>query len=94
MWDSNLIVYPDGAQRQNRSGMACVWTSMNMGGNRSLLPCTSETLGTLGPCHNKEAFTNNTCVTHREQPFEYVDPQHDTSSSHRTPSTLTEFVKQ
>ena len=40
---------------------------MNMGGNRSLLPCTEVT----GPCHNREVFTNNTCVTHRFQPAEY-----------------------
>ena len=41
---------------------------MNMAGNRSLLQCTAES---TGPCHNREVFTNNTCVTHNEQPFEY-----------------------
>ena len=40
VWDSNLIAYADGALSQNRSGMPSVWTSMNMGGDRSLLPCT------------------------------------------------------
>ena len=34
VWDSNLIVYPDGSLASNRSGMPCVWTSMNMGGNQ------------------------------------------------------------
>jgi len=24
-----------------------------------------------GPCHNREVFTNNTCVSHRFQPSEY-----------------------
>jgi len=67
VWDSNLIAYPDGALSQNRSGIACVWTSMGMAGNLSGHPCTSVT----GPCHNKETFTNNTCVTHKFQPFEF-----------------------
>eukprot|EP01052_Picozoa_sp_SAG31_P004018 SAG31_NODE_161_length_21899_cov_16.832844_18_plen_182_part_00 len=74
IWDSNLIAYPDGALSQNRSGMACVWTSMNMGGDHSLLPCaygrpTNWTLDRY--CHNKEVYTNNTCVTHTKQAFEY-----------------------
>ena len=34
-WDSNLIAYPEGSLAQNRSGMACVWTSMYMAGNKS-----------------------------------------------------------
>lgn len=42
---------------------------MNMAGNHSLLPCTA--VGPAPLCHNKEAYTNNTCVTHREPPFEY-----------------------
>jgi hypothetical protein len=69
IWDSNLIAYPDGALAQNRSGMPCVWTSMNMGGNRSLLPCAPG--GPKPMCHNREVYTNNTCVTHREQAFEF-----------------------
>ena len=67
IWDSNLIAYADGAFAQNRSGMPAVWTSMNMAGNRSLLPCTEVT----GPCHNREVFTNNTCISHRFPPAEY-----------------------
>jgi hypothetical protein len=74
IWDSNLIAYPDGALSQNRSGMPCVWTSMNMGGNHTLLPCafgrpTDWSLDNY--CHNKETYTNNTCVTHSKQAFEY-----------------------
>lgn len=67
IWDSNLIAYADGALSQNRSGMPAVWTSMNMAGNRSLLPCTEIT----GPCHNREVFTNNTCLSHSFAPAEY-----------------------
>ena len=74
VWDSNLIAYPDGALSQNRSGMACVWTSMNMGGDHSLLPCARGrpvdwALDRF--CQNKETYTNNTCVTHTHQAFEY-----------------------
>lgn len=67
IWDSNLIAYADGALSQNRSGMPSVWTSMNMAGDKSKLPCTAIT----GPCRNREVFTNNTCITHRFQPSEY-----------------------
>lgn len=67
VWDSNLIIYPEGALSQNRSGMPCVWTSMNQAGNATDHPCTKDT----GPCRNLETFTNNTCLSHREQPFEY-----------------------
>ena len=70
----NLIAYPDGALSQNRSGMPCVWTSMNMAGNHTLLPCASgrPTNWSLDDyCHNKETYTNNTCVTHSKQAFEY-----------------------
>ena len=67
VWDSNFIIYPDGAQRQNRSGIACIWASMNQAGNITDHPCTSAT----GPCHNREVFTNNTCLSHKQQPFEY-----------------------
>ena len=69
-WDSNLILYPEGAFSQNRSGMACVWTSMNMAGNATDLPRYKK--GNSNPvCHNLEVYTNNTCVTHSEQPFEF-----------------------
>ena len=40
VWDSNFIIYPEGALRQNRSGMPCVWTSMNQAGNSTDHPCT------------------------------------------------------
>ena len=59
IWDSNLIAYPDGAISQNRSGMPCVWTSMNMAGNVSLRPCAKG--GPKPMCHNREVYTNNTC---------------------------------
>ena len=59
IWDSNLIAYPDGAISQNRSGMPCVWTSMNMAGNVSLRPCAKG--GPKPMCRNREVYTNNTC---------------------------------
>lgn len=67
IWDSNLIVYPEGARSQNRSAgsTSCIWTSMNMGGNQSLLPCSFQ------PCRTKEVYRNNTCVTNHYHPLEY-----------------------
>ena len=44
-----------------------IWASMNQAGPPSTHPCT----GLTGPCHNREVFTNNTCLSHKQQPFEY-----------------------
>lgn len=65
IWDSNIIVFPEGAESQNRSGMPCIWTSMDMAGNASELPCSAK------PCRTREVFTNNTCLTFSSTPLEY-----------------------
>jgi hypothetical protein len=65
LWDSNLLVFPEGSASQNRSGTSCIWTSMDMAGNKSDLPCS------LKPCRTKEVYTNNTCLTYSSEPLEY-----------------------
>jgi hypothetical protein len=65
IWDSNLLLFPEGAKSQNRSGTSCIWTSMDMAGNQAKLPCSTR------PCHTQEVYTNNTCVTTSESPLEY-----------------------
>jgi hypothetical protein len=65
IWDSNLIVFPEGSASQNRSGMPCIWTSMDMAGIKSELPCSAR------PCRTQEVFTNNTCLTYSSTPLEY-----------------------
>ena len=66
IWDSNLIIFPEGSASQNRSGMSCIWTSMDMAANdKESLPCS------VRPCRTKEVFTNNTCLTYSNEPLEY-----------------------
>ena len=65
IWDSNLIVFPEGTASQNRSGTSCIWTSMDMAGNKADLPCS------LNPCRTKEVYTNNTCLSYSSEPLEY-----------------------
>jgi hypothetical protein len=65
IWDSNLIIFPEGAASQNRSGMSCIWTSMDMAGPKEELPCSTR------PCRTREVFTNNTCLTYATTPLEY-----------------------
>jgi hypothetical protein len=65
IWDSNLIVFPEGAASQNRSGTSCIWTSMDMAGDKDMLPCSNK------PCRTLEVFTNNTCLTYSNTPLEY-----------------------
>jgi hypothetical protein len=65
IWDSNLIFYPEGAAAQNRSGMSCLWTSMDMAGDKDELPCSAK------PCRTREVFVNNTCFTSYDEPLEY-----------------------
>lgn len=64
IWDSNLIIHPEGPALQNRSSIPCLWTSMNMGGQQQQLPCSRT------PCRTQEVFTNNTCITHHMYPLE------------------------
>ena len=65
IWDSNLIVFPEGVASQNRSGTSCIWTSMDMAGDKDTLPCSTR------PCRTREVFTNNTCLTYSSTPLEY-----------------------
>jgi hypothetical protein len=65
IWDNNLLVFPEGAKSQNRSGSSCIWTSMDMAGDRETLPCSSR------PCRTKELYTGNTCLTYHTSPLEY-----------------------
>jgi hypothetical protein len=65
IWDSNLIVFPEGTASQNRSGTSCIYTSMYMNGKKDEIPCALE------PCRTREVFTNNTCLTYSSEPLEY-----------------------
>mmetsp|Transcript_23494 Transcript_23494/g.34669 ORF Transcript_23494/g.34669 Transcript_23494/m.34669 type:complete len:913 (-) Transcript_23494:156-2894(-) len=67
VWDSNLIIYPEGSLSQNRSGMPCLWTSMNMAtkNGEEKPPCSNRL------CRTREVFTNNSCVTRYAAPLEY-----------------------
>ncbi|KAG7356230.1 hypothetical protein IV203_000916 [Nitzschia inconspicua] len=65
IWDSNLLVFAEGAKSQNRSGTPCIWTSMDMAGDKEALPCS------LRPCRTGEVYTNNTCLTYSSSPLEY-----------------------
>ena len=66
IWDNNLIVYPEGANSQNRTGMPCLWTSMNLPVVNNETPYCMEQ-----PCRTREVFINNDCVTAMERPLEY-----------------------
>ena len=68
IWDNNLIVYPEGAKSQNRSGMPCLWTSMDLPVSKD---DPASSFCSFQPCRTKEVFINNTCVSSFGRPLEY-----------------------
>lgn len=93
IWDSNLIVYAEGATRQNRSGMPGIWSSMNMAGNHTTLPCApgSHFLHNVF-CRNRETFTNNTVISHGRQPLEFDMFSADDLKTHGPRNTTMPFT--
>ena len=89
------MAYPDGALSQNRSSMAYVLTSIAMNGNHSILPCAFGRLTNWSLdayCHNKEAYTNDTSVTHSHRAFEYDTFKKEGLAEHGSHNTTMPFA--
>ena len=53
----------------------------------AVMPCAAE--GPKPMCHNREVYTNNTCITHSKQPFEYdMFDKHDLALSGPSNTTM------